>query len=104
MFTVENFIELVKEDMCYTTCETNNREDGLISIIVKYEDYKTSTFHYYNITVKGEIIHLYIFAEGIDDPIDILMPEDLKHAYNVMKAHDDLMWTIKEAIDRGDLT
>ena len=35
MFTVENFIELVKEDMCYTTCETNNREDGLISIIVE---------------------------------------------------------------------
>ncbi|UXN78520.1 hypothetical protein SYYB1_31 [Bacillus phage vB_BaeroP_SYYB1] len=103
MFTVEDFVSLVEEEMSFATWEVKTREDGLKAIYVNYEDYKASTFHYYNITVKDDIIHLYIFAEGLEDPIDILMPEDLKRAYDVMKAHDDLMWTIKEAIDKGDL-
>lgn len=103
MFTIEDFVSLVEEEMSFATCEVKNTEDESKAIYVNYEDYKASTFHYYNITVKGDIVHLYIFAEGIDEPIDVLMPEDLKHAYDVMKAHDDLMWSISESIDRGDL-
>ncbi|URQ05139.1 hypothetical protein [Bacillus phage Sarmo] len=104
MFTIEDFVSLVEEEMLFASWEVKNTEDGSKAIYVEYEDYKASTFHYYNITVKGNIVHLYIFADGQDDPIDILMPENLSHAYDIMKAHDDLMWTLIDVIDRGELT
>lgn len=103
MFTVEDFARMIENSMPFATADFKRDENGLESVHVYYEDYKASTFHNYIATVKGEIVHLYILADGQDVPIDVLMPENLKHAYDVMKAHDDLMWSIKDSIEIGDL-
>ncbi|QHJ75861.1 hypothetical protein [Bacillus phage SRT01hs] len=103
MFTLEDFIAMVEEEMSFTTISMNITEEGT-ELTVYYEDNKATNFHNYKIIDDGEIVTLEIRNDCMDEPIEVLMPEDLEHAFQVMKDYDDELWTRQDSIYvAGDL-
>lgn len=91
MFTLEDFIAMVEEDMTFATISMEITEKGT-ELKVFYEDYKASTFHNYNVIVNKTDITLYIYVDPLDKPQYVKDVSDLKQAYELMKKHDELMW------------